>query len=83
MTKKMAMCPLLKQECVREECVWYYVADSEEYSNCAVMVLSEQLGDVVDALGGMRDEMNSGFGQVKEGVDGVDSTLQGGITVYT
>jgi len=79
----MAMCPLLRQECVREECAWYYVAGSEEYSNCAVTVLSEQLDDVVDALGAMRDEMNSGFDQVKEEVNEVASTLQGGITVYT
>ncbi len=60
----MAMCPILREECVGEQCAWWFEAESEEYSNCVIALLPDLLADAVD-----------GLDDVKSEVKGVSSTI--------
>ncbi len=42
----MAMCPLLREECRREQCAWWFEAEPEEDSNCVIVLLAERIDDI-------------------------------------
>jgi len=35
----MALCPLLKTECIKDKCQWWYGAESERYNNCSISLI--------------------------------------------
>jgi len=55
----MAMCPLLKSECIQVKCEWWYVWDNEQGSRrgvCAVARLPVMLDDhLVDIFNRIND----------------------------
>jgi len=64
----MAVCSLLKEECIEEQCAWWW----QEFSQCAVTSLVERLGfvrdDIVEQLEGTKTVLEFGLGlrRVKE-----------------
>ena len=56
----MAMCPLLREECVREQCAWWFESKSGGYEvgqQCAIALLPDQLNDVVQGLDDVQNEV--------------------------
>jgi hypothetical protein len=46
----MAMCPLLKSDCVRGKCEWWYVWDNEEGTRVGACVMTRLPGMLDDHL---------------------------------
>lgn len=57
----MAMCPLLKAECVKDKCQWWFKAEDDNYSNCSVALLPGRLDHLYDQL----DTMSSTVAQIQ------------------
>ncbi len=45
----MALCPLLKAECKRDKCQWWY-STNEKYIDCSVVLLIEQISQITDDI---------------------------------
>jgi len=86
----MAMCPLLREECIREQCAWWFEAKSAEYSNCVVALLPERIDDIsydVNDIGkdvnGIKDNIANGLNEIGKDVNDIKDNIANGVTVFT
>lgn len=43
-------CPMMKIDCLKENCMWYVVRDEEFTPRCAVYMIAENLDTIDDSL---------------------------------
>ena len=53
----MPMCPLLRKECIGEQCAWWHEYEpeedgTEEYRQCVIAILPKLFNDVYNLLEG-------------------------------
>jgi hypothetical protein len=60
----MALCPLLKSECIQEKCEWWHETELRKHTGCSIVSLPDRLVDIYNRLDDMNYRLDCAFGEI-------------------
>lgn len=57
----MAICPLLKEECIEDECAWWQGDRLEEFTGCSIALLQQRILDTQNSIESLHNLNSKGL----------------------